>query len=151
MTQERNGSPRFFELLSQMGDIHERKNQDYSPGEDPFRNFRRSEKIGIPAFAGAYTRLGDKIERCDSLIANVLAGKGENAAVLDESLWDTLLDGANYFLIVACLYEQYLQAIAMRPIVEDDDVDDGMTVLDRVHDMRERMQERNSEVARNRE
>jgi hypothetical protein len=136
MTQ-RNGSPRFMELLEVMGDIHQRKNADYSPGADPWRNFRRSERVHVPAFVGAWNRLGDKIERSETLIANVMDGKGENAAVKDESLWDTLIDGANYFLIVACLYEEYLEAHTPHPYVEQDDVDDDMTVFERIAAMRQ--------------
>lgn len=101
-----NGSPRFFELLESMADTHARKNQDYSPGADPFVNFRAAEEIGIPAWIGAWIRLQDKYQRCQSLIAQYTATGEIVPAVADEKLYDTLIDLANYALLVRCLYEE---------------------------------------------
>lgn len=101
-----NGSPRFHELLASMADTHNRKNADYSPGSDPFGNFRAAEEIGIPAWIGAWIRLQDKYRRCQSLIAQYTATGTIVPAVADEKLYDTLIDLANYALLVRCLYEE---------------------------------------------
>jgi len=100
------GSLRFYELLESMADTHERKNQDYSPGADPFKNFRASEEIGIPAWIGAWIRLQDKVSRCTSLIRQYAQNGEIQPAVVSEKLDDTLIDLANYALLVRCLYEQ---------------------------------------------
>ncbi len=97
---EIQGHPKFFKYLSMMARIHSLKNQDYANNEDPFKNFRMSEMIGIPAWKGALTRLGDKFIRINNLIS-----KGKTA-VKDESILDTLVDLANYALITRILYEE---------------------------------------------
>lgn len=84
-----------------MAEIHSKKNQDYANSKiDPFRNFRMSEQIGIPAWKGSLIRMGDKFIRI-----NNLALKGKNA-VKDETIVDTLIDLANYSIITAILYEE---------------------------------------------
>ena len=87
---------KFDEVLKRMKEIHEAKNQDYSP-EGEWGNFRESERIGIPAWKGAFVRLQDKYTRACNLI------KGKEAFVKDETLKDTLIDLANYAVIVLCL------------------------------------------------
>jgi len=86
----------FDSLLAQMSEIFKKKNHDYA-GEDPFSNFRQSEKIGIPAWKGCMVRLGDKWSRLCQL-----AKKGE-AEVKDETFEDTCLDLAIYALILRML------------------------------------------------
>lgn len=101
MNKEFYGHPKFFELLKMMAEIHSMKSQDYSNSEtDPFRNFKMSKDIGIPAWKGALIRTGDKFIRINNL---ALKGK---AAVKDETIIDTLIDMANYSLITAILYEE---------------------------------------------
>jgi len=95
------GHPDFFKYLKEMAHIHSIKNRDYSASDtDPFRNFRMSELIGIPAWKGALIRLGDKFIRINNL---ALKGK---AAVVDEKITDTLIDMGVYALIVRILYEE---------------------------------------------
>ena len=94
---------RFDEVLEKMKVIHDAKNHDYS-GESEFGNFRESERIGVSAWKGAFIRLQDKYSRACNLIKN---GE-ENRKVLDEKLEDTLLDLANYAVIVLCLLSQEL-------------------------------------------
>ncbi len=89
----------FDDVLQKMKEIHEAKNHDYSQ-EGEFGNFRESEKIGLPAWKGAFVRLQDKYSRACNLIA------GKEAKVKDEKLEDTLLDLANYAVIVLCLLNE---------------------------------------------
>ncbi len=93
---------KFNEILEKMKEIHEAKNHDYSR-EGEFGNFKESEKIGIPAWKGAFVRLQDKYTRACNLIA------GKEAKVLDEKLEDTLLDLANYAVIVLCLLKDQIR------------------------------------------
>lgn len=79
--------------------VHVAKDHDYA-GEVPFANFRRAENIGIPAWKGALIRMSDKWSRIENLAVK------EDAQVKDESFDDTLLDIANYAIIVYILREE---------------------------------------------
>lgn len=102
--------PRFYDHLDRMKAIHDSKNADYADSAvDPFRNFRQSEIVAVPPHVGAFIRLGDKYMR----IANLLRREqesGNGAVVTDESVEDTLIDLANYALIVLTLHEQYRES-----------------------------------------
>jgi hypothetical protein len=87
----------FEKIINQMLDVHRAKNHDYS-AEGQFGNFAESERVGVEAWRGAFVRLQDKYMRC----CNLIARDGESM-VLDEKLEDTLLDLANYAVIVLCL------------------------------------------------
>jgi hypothetical protein len=76
--------------------IHASKDHDYA-GEVPFANFRRAEMIGIPAWKGALVRMSDKWSRIENLALK------DDAQVKDESFDDTLIDIANYAIIVYIL------------------------------------------------
>ena len=80
-----------------MAELHKRKNQGYSPGADPWSNFREAEGFGVPAWKGALIRLSDKYMRVKSLTQNP-----DNEQV-GESIDDTLMDLSAYALIVLCL------------------------------------------------
>lgn len=80
-----------------MNDILVKKNSDYTGGSmDPFFNFKQVEMIGLTtAEIGIMTRVMDKISRVSALL------KGNKRKVKDEGLEDTLLDCANYLIILA--------------------------------------------------
>lgn len=72
-----------------------KKNQDYAGDKDPFANFGRVETFGICTVEqGILVRITDKLARVSNLIG------GENPAVVDESVDDTLLDAINYLAIL---------------------------------------------------
>ena len=74
------------------------KNKDYAGpgGDDAFANFTRVEKMGIATTEqGMLTRMTDKLSRLASF-----ANAG-TLAVKDESATDTLLDLANYCILMA--------------------------------------------------
>ena len=75
-----------------------RKNHDYtSSGTDPFDNFNAVEQLGIcSSETGILVRMTDKIKRIISLLE-----KGEGGAMVkDESIEDTMVDLANYAIIL---------------------------------------------------
>lgn len=77
----------FNDIVEEMKEIHERKNADYG------NNFhKRFEKWG---FLTALLRLSDKMERLENIYE-----KGE-IQVKDESVYDTLIDLANYAVMTA--------------------------------------------------
>ena len=77
--------------------IFERKNSDYTgQSDDPFFNFNRVELLGIASTEqGILTRMMDKFARIGSFISQ------GTLAVKDESAKDTILDLANYCIILA--------------------------------------------------
>ena len=88
----------FTDITTYMQKVHDAKNNDYSP-EGQFGNFAESEKVGVPAWKGAFIRLQDKYTRACNLI------RGKEQMVADEKLEDTLLDLANYAVIILCLLD----------------------------------------------
>jgi hypothetical protein len=103
--KEYHGHPDFYKLLDKMRDIHSAKNHDYSGEGDPFRNFKISETMGIPAWKGCLIRLSDKFSRLCSF------ARKEDYQVKDESIEDTLLDNAIYSLICILLYREYKKSV----------------------------------------
>ena len=85
-------------LCNRMIEITARKNADYTGGSadnDAFANFRQVERLGICSTeVGFLTRMTDKMSRINSFVK-----KGE-LKVKDESVEDTLLDLANYCLLM---------------------------------------------------
>ncbi|RLF68082.1 MAG: hypothetical protein DRN26_00615 [Thermoplasmata archaeon] len=94
------GHPRFYILLQEIKELHNKKNADYSEEGNPLSNFYECEKFGIPAWKGCLVRISDKTSRIFRLAAK---GKAE---VKEESIIDTLKDLAVYSLICIILYEQ---------------------------------------------
>lgn len=78
------GDPRFHATLKEMGELHDRKQQDYGSASDPFANYRSSEDIGIPAWKNAFLRTTEKVNRVKSFIRNGnLANEGVEDAFMD--------------------------------------------------------------------
>lgn len=84
------------ECTRKMFDICTRKNNDYAGGnEDPFRNFRVVGAMDLSVYQGFVTRMSDKLSRLATFT------KGKELLVKDESVEDTLLDLANYCILMA--------------------------------------------------
>lgn len=75
-----------------------KKNADYAKGDDPFRNFKASEFVGVPVERGMLVRMMDKMAR----VANSL---DQELQVKDETVADTLTDLANYAVILKAYLE----------------------------------------------
>lgn len=93
----KRGHPRFYELIKEICELHDRKNADYARDDDPLSNFRRAEAFGIPAWKGVLVRMSDKWSRIEELSG------GKTAQ--NESLRDSLIDLAVYALIDVILLE----------------------------------------------
>jgi hypothetical protein len=75
------------------------KNADYAGNDDPWKNFRSAEVVGVSADRAILVRVLDKLAR----ISNVM-GKETMVA---ETVEDTLIDAINYLAILkTLLYEQ---------------------------------------------
>lgn len=77
--------------------ITARKNADYTgKGDDPFANFTRVEQMGIASTEqGFLTRMTDKLCRITTFVQKGVL------KVKDESVDDTLLDLANYCILMS--------------------------------------------------
>lgn len=73
--------------------VAERKNADYAGSEDPFRNFKNSNLVGVTPARAILVRITDKLSRIGNLLDN-------EAQVKDESIIDTLDDLINYSAIL---------------------------------------------------
>jgi hypothetical protein len=98
MGKEYWGHPKFYELLQRMAEVHSNKNHDYAGDEDPLKNLRASERLGLTPFMGVMVRLQDKASRLEQF------AKSSELMVKDESVIDTLIDQANYSILAAILY-----------------------------------------------
>jgi len=94
---DRPGDPRFYKLLDEIAELHAAKSHDYTPADDPLANFKRSERLGVPAWKGALVRMGDKWGRIEQLASGKMPK--------NESLRDTLIDLAIYALLDVILLE----------------------------------------------
>ena len=92
------GDPRYLEILDDLRELHLKKSADYGVGEDPLANLRASERFGIPAWVGAMVRAQDKMQRVQAFV--------RNGSLKNESLEDSLLDGAAYFILALVLYRE---------------------------------------------
>lgn len=77
-----------------------RKNNDYAKGDDPFRNFKFANLVGLSVEKAILVRISDKLAR----ISNVLDKK--SISVVDESLDDTIIDAINYLAILKAWVEE---------------------------------------------
>lgn len=109
MTVDRN--PRFTELVQDMISLHDRKNAGYAghDQEDPLKNFRLAELMGVAPSTGCLVRMGDKFARLSSL-----ARQASNEQV-GESPVDTARDLAVYALLYICLWEEEQEARSVTP------------------------------------
>lgn len=84
------------DFTRRMYDITRAKNADYTGGSDsPFANFINTQIFaGVTPEQGILVRLNDKMSRIKSLLTR-------KAAVKDETIEDTILDAANYLVILA--------------------------------------------------
>lgn len=92
------GANRFHEILQELGELHDKKQQDYGRGDDPFANVRASEAFGIPAWIGCMARANDKMIRIQRM--------ARDGVLSNESLEDSLRDLAVYAVIGLCLWEE---------------------------------------------
>jgi hypothetical protein len=92
------GDPRFHALLKQIGDLHDKKQQDYGRGTDAFANVRASQEFGVASWIGCMIRAQDKLKRLQTY-----AQKGTLA---NEGVEDSFLDLAVYALIGLILFRE---------------------------------------------
>ena len=91
-------SARFHQILTELGELHDRKQEDYGRGDDPFANVRGSQEFGVAPWVGAMVRLNDKVKRLQKV--------ARGGTLANEGVEDSLRDIAVYAVIAMVLREQ---------------------------------------------
>lgn len=95
-------SQRFHDILQELADLHDKKQEDYGTNADPFANVRGSSDYGVEPWKGAMIRANDKVRRIQKYARE---GKLSN-----EGVADSFRDLAVYAVIACVLWEQEQEA-----------------------------------------
>ena len=87
-------------ILDNMQAVYEAKDNDYSATGLPMGNLRKCEDAGIDAWRGCLVRIGDKMSRLENFL------KDKEYLVISEKAEDTVIDLANYAILMSCLIEE---------------------------------------------
>jgi hypothetical protein len=87
-------------ILDNMQSVYEAKDNDYSATGLPMGNLRKCEDAGIDAWQGCLVRIGDKMSRLENFL------KEKEYLVLSEKAEDTVIDLANYAILMSCLIQE---------------------------------------------
>jgi hypothetical protein len=87
-------------ILDNMQSVYEAKDNDYSATGLPMGNLRKCEDADIDAWRGCLVRIGDKMSRLENFL------KEKEYLVLSEKAEDTVIDLANYSILMSCLIEE---------------------------------------------
>jgi hypothetical protein len=89
-----------LDILDNMQAVYEAKDNDYSATGLPMGNLRKCEDAGIDAWRGCLVRIGDKMSRLENFL------KEKEYLVISEKAEDTVIDLANYAILMACLIQE---------------------------------------------
>ena len=89
-----------LDILYNMQSVYEAKDNDYSATGLPMGNLRKCEDAGIDAWRGCLVRIGDKMSRLENFL------KEKEYLVLSEKAEDTVIDLANYAILMSCLIQE---------------------------------------------
>jgi len=89
-----------LDILENMQRVYEAKDSDYSATGLPMGNLRKCEDAGIDAWRGCLVRIGDKMSRLENFINE------KDYKVVSEKAEDTIIDLANYAILMSCLVEE---------------------------------------------
>jgi len=89
-----------LDILDNMKSVYEAKDSDYSATGLPMGNLRKCEEAGIDAWRGCLVRIGDKMSRLENFL------KEKEYLVISEKAEDTVVDLANYAILMSCLLEE---------------------------------------------
>jgi hypothetical protein len=103
LLKERFKNPIALDILDNMQKVYEAKDSDYSATGLPMGNLRKCEDAGIDAWRGCLVRIGDKMSRLENFL------KEKEYLVISEKAEDTVIDLANYAILMSCLIEEIKQ------------------------------------------
>ena len=100
LLKEMFSSETALNILDNMQSVYEAKDNDYSATGLPMGNLRKCEEAGIDAWRGCLVRIGDKMSRLENFL------KEKEYLVISEKAEDTVVDLANYAILMSCLLEE---------------------------------------------
>jgi hypothetical protein len=100
LLKERFKDDTALDILCNMQAVYEAKDNDYSATGRPMGNLRKCEDAGIDAWRGCLVRVGDKMSRLENFL------KEKEYLVISEKAEDTVIDLANYAILMSCLIEE---------------------------------------------
>ena len=100
LLKERFKDETALDILDNMQAVYEAKDNDYSATGLPMGNLRKCEDAGIDAWRGCLVRIGDKMSRLENFL------KEKEYLVISEKAEDTVIDLANYAILMSCLIEE---------------------------------------------
>jgi hypothetical protein len=100
LLKERFKDSTALDILDNMQAVYEAKDSDYSATGLPMGNLRKCEDAGIDAWRGCLVRIGDKMSRLENFL------KEKEYLVISEKAEDTVIDLANYAILMSCLIEE---------------------------------------------
>ena len=103
----------FTDVLEELTELHNLKNQDYATSENPYKNLEGVERLGIPAWRGVVIRMMDKFSRLEEFCVK------EELAVKDETIEDTFKDIAIYSVLAMILYRKRMEGKSNDPDIFD--------------------------------
>jgi hypothetical protein len=103
LLKERFKDDTALDILDNMQAVYEAKDNDYSATGLPMGNLRKCEDAGIDAWRGCLVRIGDKMSRLENFL------KEKEYLVISEKAEDTVVDLANYAILMSCLIEEIKQ------------------------------------------
>jgi len=89
-----------LDILDNMQSVYKAKDNDYSATGLPMGNLRKCEEAGMDAWRGCLVRIGDKMSRLENFL------KEKEYLVISEKAEDTVVDLANYAILMSCLLEE---------------------------------------------
>jgi len=89
-----------LDIIDNMQKVYEAKDNDYSATGLPMGNLRKCEDADIDAWRGCLVRIGDKMSRLENFL------KEKEFLVISEKAEDTVIDLANYAILMSCLLEE---------------------------------------------
>lgn len=105
------GHPRFYQLIWEACELHEKKNHGYATTQNPLSNFYECENFGVPPWQGCLVRMSDKWSRLKNLAKAEMEPKVDDlvmkAAQAMEPLSETLIDLGVYSFIDMILFEEW--------------------------------------------
>lgn len=88
----------FENVLKELKELHNKKQQDYGRDKDPLFNLRASAQFGIEPWVGTMVRAGDKLHRIAKFVSS--------GNLLNEGVEDSLRDLAVYAILALQLYRE---------------------------------------------
>ena len=89
---------KFNQILSEMQEMHDKKNTDYASVKDPLKNLKGCTRLGLDPIMGTVIRMQDKVERIENFMRT-----GE---LVNESVRDSFLDLAIYSILAIVILEE---------------------------------------------